>query len=485
MAQHIARLGEGEEESLTWDEFQRFVHAPRRRPLTVIVPWAVIIVLSAVSLFFLPKKYKSSTLILVESEKMPDSFVPKMATDDRTDRLAAIRPEILSRTRLEAVLEETQPYPEIASKVHAVEKMRSAIYINESGNDGFSIDFVHSDPHKAQLVADRLATLFISESIKSRTQQVEGAVDFLVTQVAESRKELEKKDEAVRRYKEQHMGRLPEQLQTNLATLGMLQRELQTIEESLLFARERQEALQRGSGRAAAPAADPGSSSATSDVADLRRQLAALRSRYTEEHPDVQRLRARIARIETRLAETAPASAGDVDPSVIAAREQRERANLEVKRLDDKRIDIERKIASLRYNVEETPRTEQDLATLTRDYEKLNENYAALLSKQMEAQMAGRLERRWKGDRFRVLDPASLPEKPYFPKPWLVIGLGIALGLFVGLGVSMLAEYFDATIRDSQDLEAAQAFPVLASIPHAPVLALVAAPPPRPGRLLS
>jgi len=483
MAQHIARLGEGEEESLTWDEFQRFLHAPRRRPLMVVVPWAVIIVLSVVALFFLPKKYKSSTLILVESEKMPDSFVPKMATDDRTDRLAAIRPEILSRTRLEAVLDATQPYPEIASKVHAVEKMRSAIYINESGNDGFSIDFVHSDAHKAQQVADRLATLFISESIKSREQQVEGAVDFLVTQVAESRKELEKKDEAVRRYKEQHMGRLPEQLQTNLATLGMLQRELQTVEESLLFARERQEAAQRGGGRASA--SPDAASTGTNDVSDLRRQLAALRSRYTDEHPDVQRLRARIARIETRLAETASASTGD-DPSVIAAREQRERANVEVKRLDDKRIDLERKIASLRYNVEETPRTEQDLATLTRDYEKLNENYTALLSKQLEAQMAGRLERRWKGDRFRVLDPASLPEKPYFPKPWLVIGLGVALGLFVGLGVSMLAEYFDSTIKDSQDLESAQAFPVLASIPHAPVLALAVAPPPaRAGRLLT
>ena len=72
-------------------------------------------------------------------------------------------------------------------------------------------------------------------------------------------------------------------------------------------------------------------------------------------------------------------------------------------------------------NVEKTPRTEQDLATLTRDYDKLKENYSALLSKQMEAQMAGRLEQRWKGDRFRMLDPASLPERPFFPKPLVVI----------------------------------------------------------------
>jgi polysaccharide chain length determinant protein (PEP-CTERM system associated) len=484
MAEHVARRGDGEEDSLSWDEFRRFLHAPRRRPLTVIVPWVAIALMSVVALFMLPKRYKSSTLILIESEKVPDSFVAKVATDDRRDRLEAIRPEILSRTRLEAVLEATQPYPEISSKVPAVEKLRAAIYIHESGTDGFTIDFVHSDPHKAQQVAERLATLFISESIKSREQQVEGAVDFLVTQVGESRKELEKKDEAVRRYKELHMGRLPEQLQTNLATLGMLQRELQTVEESLLFARERQESLARGAGRAA-PAPESGAAQGTNDLADLRRQLAGLRSRYTDEHPDVQRLRARIARIEARLAETTSSSSGEPDPSVVAAREQAERANLEIKRQEDRRADLERRIASLRYNIEETPRTEQDLATLTRDYEKLNENYTALLSKQLEAQMAGRLERRWKGERFRVLDPASLPEKPYFPKPLLVIGLGIALGLFVGLGVSMLAEYFDATIKDAQDLEGVQAYPVLASIPHAPVLALAAGPPPRSGRLLT
>jgi polysaccharide chain length determinant protein (PEP-CTERM system associated) len=467
MTGYLTQGGDGEERSLSWEEFQRYLDAPRRHPIAVLIPWAVVIALSVVALFLLPKKYKSSTLILVESEKMPDSFVSKVATDDRSDRLEAIRPEILSRTRLETVLEETQPYPDIDSKVRGVEKLRSAIYINVSGNDGFTIDFVHSDPRKAQQVADKLATLFITESIKSREQQVEGAVDFLVTQVADSRKELEKKDEAVRRYKEMHMGRLPEQLQTNLATMGMLQRELQTIEESLLFARERQEALLRGAPRSSSTASgSEGGAAGGGDVADLRRQLAALRSRYTEEHPDVQRLAARLARMEARMAEAASTSRPASDePAVAAAREQLDRANGEVKRLEDKRASLEGQIAVLRGNIGETPRTEQELATLTRDYEKLNENYTALLTKQMEAQLAGRLERRWKGDRFRVLDPASLPERPYFPKVWMIVGLGIASGLFVGLLVAVLFEYFDSTVKDIRDLEVLQGFPVLAAIP--------------------
>src|SRR5438132_1437950 len=82
--------------------------------------------------------------------------------------------------------------------------------------------------------------------------------------------------------------------------------------------------------------------------------------------------------------------------------------------------------------------------------------------------MSGRLEQRWKGERFRMLDPASLPEKPVFPKPPLFLGLGALLGLFVGLGAAVAAEYLDPTVKDTEILQAVQGYPVLASIPHLP-----------------
>jgi polysaccharide biosynthesis transport protein len=464
-----AGFADDEEESLTWEHLRRFLEAPLRRPLLVIVPWAAIVALSVVALFVLPKKYKSSTLILVESEKVPDSFVPKVSTDETGSRIENIRPEILSRTRLESVLADTRPYPEVTSQTIAVDTMRRAIAINASGNDGFTIEFTHRDPRKAQEVTDRLAALFIDETIKSRGRQVEDAVDFLVTQVNDARKELEQKDEALRRFKEERMGKLPEQLQTNLTTLGMLQGELRTVEENLIFARERQESLAR---RLSGGGSRVGDSAIDSDVVELRRQLAALRGRYTDEHPDVQSLKARLAQREARLAvATDGPPADDPDPSVAVAREQLERATREIKTLEDKRADLEGRIVLLRGRVEETPRTEQELATLTRDYEKLKENYTTLLSKQLEAQMAGRLERRWKGDRFRVLDPANLPEKPSFPKPLILLGLGGILGLLVGLGASLAVEFLDPTVKDAEDLSSLGSFPVLARVPHLPTLA--------------
>lgn len=462
-----AHLDDGDGEgTVSSAQIRRFLQAPLRHPLLVVVPFIAIFLLSVVALFVLPKRYRSSTLILVESEKVPETFVAKVSTEDKWDNLETLRPEILSRTRLERVLDETRPYPDMASRTQAVETMRRRVILNRSGNDGFTIEFIHSDPRVAQQVTNRIATLFIDESTKKRTQQVEGAVDFLVTQVNAARAELEGKDTALRQFKQERMGTLPEQLQTNLATMGMLQQELRTVDESLLFARDRLEARQRGVGRSAG--ATPGTSTPdATELADLERQLHSMRLRYTDEHPDVRSLRSRIAQLEARLAE-ASSSPAVVDPSDRVTREQLESATLEVKKLEEKRKDLEGRIASLRARVEGTPRTEQELATLTRDYQKLNENYTTLLTKQLEAQMAGRLEQRWKGDRFRILDPASLPEKPYFPTPPLVLGLGAALGIFAGLAVSLAAEFLDPSVKDVADLQNLQNYPILATISHLP-----------------
>jgi len=457
----------------TWEDVRRFAEAPLRRPLVLLVPWLTVFAVSVAALFLLPKKYRSSTLILVESEKVPDSFVPRVATQDTSTRLATVWAEIMSRTRLEKVLQDTRPYPNITSPTLALETVRRAIAINLSGSDGFTIEFVHPDPRKAQEVTDRLAALFIEETVKARGQQVEDAVDFLDTQVTGARKELEQKDEALRRFKEQRMGRLPEQLQTNLATLSMLQRELQTAQESLIFARERQESLARSLGRSSAGPARAGEpASADAELAELQRQFAALKGRYTDEHPDIVNLRDRIARLQQRRAESAGAGEAvvDVDPSTLVAREQLARATAEVKNLEQTRADLELRVTALRSRIEETPRTEQELTTLTRDYDQLRENYSSLLRRQLDAQMAGRLERRWKGERFRVLDPASLPEKPSFPKPLIVLGLGAALGLFVGLVSCLGAEFLDPTFKDVTALACLGDYVVLARVPHLPTL---------------
>jgi DNA repair exonuclease SbcCD ATPase subunit len=269
------------------------------------------------------------------------------------------------------------------------------------------------------------------------------------------------------------MGRLPEQLQTNLTTIQGFQRELQSVEESLYLARTKQEALARtvatGVNASAAGPVVVERPSPPGGIDSLSRELATLRQKYTEEHPDVQSLRGRIARIQELSAANAPDTVPVLpDPGIQVARAQLESTTYEIRRLEERRADLERRIANTSGRIDETPRTEQELATLTRDYNKLQENYTSLLTKELDAQMSGRLEERWKGERFRMLDPANLPDKPDFPRPPLFIGGGILLGLAAGLATAMAFEFMDSTVKTVEDLQKLQAFPVLARIPHLP-----------------
>jgi polysaccharide biosynthesis transport protein len=460
--------GYGAARAASAKSLRTFLEAPLRRPFHMGIPLGIALALAVAASFILPKMYRSATLILVESEKMPDSFVRSMVTETTNKRLLTIRQEILSRTRLERILEELKPYPGTLSVTEGVEAMRGSIDINVKGTDAFTIEYVHSNPRKAQEVTTRLATLFIEESMKSREQQVEGAYEFLDSEVIAARRELEVKDVALRQYKEQHMGNLPEQTQANLATLQMLQQEQTALEVSVRDVHQRQDTLERNltESRRAPSAASSSTPDGSNDLAQLRSQLLNLRSRYTEEHPDVQNLKARIARIQKQLTDAAANGTLDtVDPSTGANRTQLEKTKQELRALEAKRADLESRIQNFRARVEQAPRTEQELATLNRDYQKLNENYLSLLSKKLDAKMSAKLEQRWKGERFTILDPAHLPEQPYSPNRPLFMGIGLLVGLLFGVGAAMAGEFFDNTIKDLEDLESLLPYPVLATIP--------------------
>lgn len=449
-----------------WD----YVEVPLRRPFHVAVPFVLVVIAALAASFVVPKKYKSSTLILVESEKVPDAFVAKMATEATSKRLLTIKQEILSRTRLERVINELQPYAYVGkeSLTSSVERMRNAIELSVKGNDAFSIEFVHRDPTMAMKVADRLATLFIEEAARSREEQVGEAYQFIETQLADARKELDGREGTLRRYKEQHMGTLPEQMGANLSTLQRLQLEQQSANEGLRGATERLVTLEGSPLRAG------GGPSGDSELIQLQAQLATLRGRYTDEHPDVRAVKVRIAALEREQAQRGPMPAETSGASVRQM--QIDQARAEIQKLKDKLADIDARITTFQGRVEQAPRTEQEISTLSRDFQKLNDNYLNLLNKKLEAQMAAKLERRWKGEQFRILDPANLPEHHVSPSRKLFLALGILAGLAAGLAAAFTADFLDHSIKSSKDLEALLPYPVVAVIPSLKDARVVGAP---------
>jgi uncharacterized protein involved in exopolysaccharide biosynthesis len=140
----------------------------------------------------------------------------------------------------------------------------------------------------------------------------------------------------------------------------------------------------------------------------------------------------------------------------------------EVNNLKEKRREITQQIKVLQTRVDRTPVREQEMASLVRDYDNTRNNYQAILGKKLDAQLSENLEKRQKGEQFRVLDPANLPEKPIEPVPLKILLIGLALGLGTGVGVVLILEYFDSSFRRAEDVYQTVGIPVLATIPKIP-----------------
>jgi polysaccharide chain length determinant protein (PEP-CTERM system associated) len=415
--------------------------------------------------FYFPPRYSSSTLILVAPEQVPANFIPQMVTERVARRLQTLRQEVQSRTRLETVARELDPYGTLGKEplINTIERMRSATTVTVKGNDAFGIEFEHTDPKMAMLVADRLTTLFMEEVAGARERQVSEAYQFIDSQMQEARQRLEEKETALAEYKQRHMGQLPEQTQANLATLQRLQLEQQSMADNLRKAMDAQLLLEAGS-QAAGGA--PGGAAEPDPLAVLRAQLAQLRTRYTDKHPDVKALVSRIAALESAAPTAAAPSAPPVDAAAEAAQRRVEQARLEVQELRRRLAEVDKRIAAFQARVEAAPEREQEIVGLTRDYQKLSESYTQLLSKKLEAEMASHLEQRYKGQQFRVIDPAYLPVQPSFPNRRLFALAGALAGLLLGVGLAVVIDHLDPTFKEADEASTALNLPVLALIPY-------------------
>jgi uncharacterized protein involved in exopolysaccharide biosynthesis len=210
-----------------------------------------------------------------------------------------------------------------------------------------------------------------------------------------------------------------------------------------------------------------------------RNLLNELKSKYTWKHPDIVRTEKYIADLEEKIEETRAYDAkGSMklrettisDSPLVASVQEMESqlvtTELEMKRLQEEDSKIKTKIAGFQARVENTPMRELAMTNLTRDYQNTKEAYESLLRKSQEAQQAENLERRQKGEQFKVIDPARIPEKPMQGIVLRILLFGFLAGMGFGFGAAFLREQMDRSFRDAEDLEATMESKVLANIPR-------------------
>ena len=458
-----------------------YLEIPLRYPRYMWTPFVVIMSMALILAIATPRKYRSATLILVEPSKVSDYFVTPMSSETVDKRLQTIRQILLSRTRLEKILTEVKPDPEMVGRPLSVVvgAMRAAIHIQVQGNDSFSIEYVNRDPKKAARVTNMLAEQFIEDTKYLRENLSNQTREFIESNLGEARHDLETREAALRRIKQQNWGALPEQLDTNLRMLTQLQFEQQTLGENMRTMEARRAGLESALVERRAVAA-PGSEASDADpraqLAKLQAQYSALRDRYTDEHPETKSLRQRIDRLEQRL--TNPATEGgavgasprklvSADLQVATLEATLQRLETEIDSLKARREKLDASMGDLQQRVEKTPRVEEALVAVTRDYQQLKDRYTGLVRKDLDARMAGKMEEHWQGNYFRILDPAAVPERPVRPYGFLFTAGGLVLGLLGGLAGTFVADFLDDSVKSPRALEALLPQPLLAVVPRA------------------
>ncbi|HEX4348694.1 MAG TPA: GNVR domain-containing protein [Vicinamibacterales bacterium] len=438
----------------------------------------------------LPNRYRAETLILVVPQRVPEEYVKSTVTTKIEDRLQSISQQILSRTRLERIVQDFNLYPaerRTGIMEDIVDKMRADIEVNVVKGDAFKVAYTGGDPRTVMKVTERLASLFIDESLRDREVLAEGTNQFLEAQLEDARRQLVEHEKKLEAFRKQYDGQLPSQVDTNLQNIRTTEMQLQSLTESLNRDRDQLALVERQIADSSVGEADPqapprpldpnapNTGSPAQQLAEARATLAALETHFTPEHPDVVRMKRVVRDLEAKIGPGTPGVAAP--PPVTAAERQRQsrlrdlegqRGNLTsqiaAKQADEKRM--RSAIGDIQTRVAAAPTRESDLIALTRDYDTLQKTYQTLLAKKQDSEISANLERRQIGEQFKILDPARLPEKPVSPNRAVINAGGAAAGLAIGIALIALLEYRDTTLKTDADVTLMLGLPVLGAIPE-------------------
>lgn len=463
----------------------------KRRGWMIAIP-AVLLALVGFGLtFVVAPQYVSQTLILVEQQKVPDDYVRPVVVEDITARLASMKEQILSRSRLEPIIERFNLYgTKKMSMDDRIELTRKNIDIKPihsemartGGLPGFFISFKDSDPHTAQMVCGEIASLFVTANLNARAQTVEGTTEFLRSQLADAKRALDDQDAKLAAFQSKYMGRLPGEENTNMNMLTSLNTQLDATTQALSRMEQDKSYIEAmiSQQQSLAPTGDHGSAAAPgAQQAELQKLLdeeADLTRRYTDDYPDVVAVRRRIKELRAQIA-AAPAPAPSATTSVASTTPSRNdspgvlqlRAQLRSleQGIQAKRHEqgvLSSQIRMYQDRISSSPAVLEEYKNITRDYQTAQAFYDDLLKKMNESKMATDLERRQQGEQFSVMDQPNLPDSPTFPKRIVFVGAGFMGGLMLGAMLAAWREYRDTSLRSERDVWAFTKLPTLGVI---------------------
>lgn len=418
-----------------------------RRRWWLIAPTLVGIVAAIVAILTISAQYRSTATLLIASQEVPTTLVASPLTTYANERIAKIRQQILSRSNLVELVRDMRLYPEESTRLTSDEVqnvMRGAIGVDlvgtgnatNSGQGGttiaFSLSFTYTDPVVAQEVTKKLTRMFLDEDKRLRTEQASGTAAFLSRRGNEIQDRLVELQNRRREIEARYNGALPDQVALSTQSASTLRAEVSRIDaETQGIAQQNGILAARTQDLMATP------SPQAEALRQAQNRLAQLTATYSDEHPDVIAARAGIANQVAAM----QTGGGPRGGGVIAAEISSGRNRMAM--LAQRRAELVNSIAQMEHLTAQAPQASYELNNLERDYDNLTLQYQDIREKQMEAQVAANLQAEDKGERFTVVDPASLPAAPVFPDRKKLLmggaGAGLALGLILIFSLELTA----------------------------------------------
>ena len=474
---------------LTLDDYLAML---RRRLWVIVLPTVLAPAIGfAVSYAFTPK-YTSTAVVLVEEQKVPEGYVKPVVTEDLSQRITRLEQRALSTEELRPMIEKLRlsdgpvgmSLDQIRKGVtiQAVQAVvvQSPSWQSKGDVPGFNVNFTGNNPQQSQKLCSEITNIMIRENFADREAIARETADFLGRQVQDAKNKLDELDSKMAAFKSRYPGQLPTDSDKNMQYLMALNSQLEAQTQTLNRAQqdkayaESMLAQQLAAWKSTADSSDP--KTLQKQLADLQSQLLQLKTRYTDDYPEVVKAKSDIKALQKKIDEVNAAAANPSTvnsatgnlaepPEVQQLRLQIHQQQETIAQSTRAQQKIQDDIKVYQGRVALSPQIDQEYKELNRDYDTAQKHYNDLLMDKNKADTQIDMEREQQGEQMHVLTPANLPGAPSFPNRLLFAGGGLGGGLVLGLIIAFWLEFRDQSIRTEADVLALLDLPVLTQVP--------------------